>query len=657
MSNTKAKKEMDSPVEILDEGLTFSGLTPKDLEAGTSRCIERAKKVLDAILSAETNTVENTLAVLDGMGLDMGNVGGVLSKLKNLHPQEDIRNEAGNQLAVLSNFSSTLGLNPDLAAAVKAVDVSGSDKVTQRLKEHSVRDFKRAGALEDEETRNRLLELKNKLTELSIKFSGNYNNAVGKIHVDESELSGLSKDTIESFERGDDGKLTVTTRYPDYFPVMQECSNAEVRKKLQEISSTLAPENHDILIEVLKLRRQIASILGYKDAADFALEVKMTKNSETVTEFLEFLDEATRERSAYEVAELEKEKQAEGFEDVQIKQYDAQYYTEKVKERRFSLDTQKAKEYFPYEIVRDGILNLYGELFGIEFIPYPEADVWSPDVLCYKVIEDGETIALYYLDMHPREGKYQHAACGEMKQGVAGKEIPHVVLMCNFPKGLMQFTQVNTFFHEFGHGIHGIFAGNGRWAEFAGVSTEWDFVEAPSQLLEEWLRDKQIIQRISSHYETGDAIPAEIIDAILAAENYGAGFFVRRQLFLSVFAFELHLADPENLDIAELLQDVADKYCPYPISRDAHFWTTFGHLLGYGPAYYTYMWSKVISKDLLTQFDLNNLMDPEIADKYRRKILEPGGSKDAADLVADFLRRPYSFDPYKEWLTSNKEDW
>ncbi|HKC28929.1 MAG TPA: M3 family metallopeptidase, partial [Jatrophihabitans sp.] len=335
--------------------------------------------------------------------------------------------------------------------------------------------------------------------------------------------------------------------------------------------------------------------------------------------------------------------------DPDARQFDAShvgYYSELVRREQFDVDAQEVRRYFEFGNVRAGLLEVTGRLFGLE---YRQVDVptWHPDVAAYDVYSDDQRRGRIYLDLNPREGKFKHAAQFDLVAGISGRQLPEGVLVCNFPQGLMEHQHVVTLFHEFGHLVHHVLGGSQHWARFSGVATEWDFVEAPSQMLEEWAWDADILRTFAVDAD-GRPIPAELVARMRAAQDFGKGLFVRTQIFYTALSYLLHRDLPA--DHTEAVREVQARYDLLDHLKGTHFQAAFGHLAGYTSAYYTYMWSLVIAKDLFSAFDPADLFDPAVAHRYRDRILAPGGSRDAADLVADFLGRPFAFDAFAAWL-------
>jgi len=310
------------------------------------------------------------------------------------------------------------------------------------------------------------------------------------------------------------------------------------------------------------------------------------------------------------------------------------------------------RPYIEYSRVLQGILDISGQMYGISYKAVTDAQVWHPEVTVYDVFDHGNRIGRIYFDMFPRENKYKHYATFNLATGKEGFKLPECVLVCNFPRatgepGLMERDDVVTFFHEFGHLVHGIMKGNTKWAT---ADLENDFIEAPSQMFEEWPKDPAILKTFARHYKTNEPLPAELAEKARAADDFGRALNVRQQMFYAAISLDFYNRDPQGLDQDKLVAQLQERYTPYKFVEGTHMQTAFGHLNGYSAVYYTYMWSLVIAKDMFTEFKKNGLMNPEVAAKYRNAVLGASGTKPAADLVRDFLGRPYSFDAYSDWL-------
>ncbi|MEC9072832.1 MAG: M3 family metallopeptidase, partial [Myxococcota bacterium] len=391
------------------------------------------------------------------------------------------------------------------------------------------------------------------------------------------------------------------------------------------------PENGANLKRLLELRHEYANLLGYPSYAAYVAEDKMIRTSEAIDAFIKKLGTIARPRMEDDLKGLLARKKEDQKKAKTIELWDRFYYVGKVRESRFDFDARELRPYFPYTQVQDGILALYGELFQLEFLPDPDAPVWHPSVRAYQVKEAGEVVARFYLDMHPRDGKYQHAAMFPIQTGLEDGRLPVASLVCNFPdpsdgQALMEHKQVVTYFHEFGHLIHHLLATRGNMVKLAGINVEWDFVEAPSQILEEWAWDPEVLQRFALHVDTREPVPADLVKRMKEAEEFGKGVNVMRQVFYTAYSYYVHARDPGELDLDAFTGEIFERYSPYPDFDGNYVYANFGHLIGYSAIYYTYQWSLVIAKDLFTRFQKTGFMDMETARDYRQTILEPGGT-------------------------------
>jgi thimet oligopeptidase len=427
-------------------------------------------------------------------------------------------------------------------------------------------------------------------------------------------------------------------------------SDGEARRELSLAAMKVAwPANDQVLQDLLAVRRESASLLGYDSWPDFDAEVKMIGTGAAVAEFIDRISALSRERAEKELAVLLERKRGDQPGADTVETYDSRYYSELVRREQYDVDGQVVRTYFPFEAVRQGLLDVTGRLFDLEWTPVPadEAATWHADVATYDVGLGGQRIGRIHLDLHPREGKFKHAAQFDMVAGIGGRQLPEGVLVCNFARGLMEHDEVVTLFHEFGHLVHHVLGGQGGWRRFSGVATEWDFVEAPSQMLEEWAWDSDVLATFARN-AAGETIPAELVAAMRRADHFGKGLYAAHQMSYAARSYWFHAQQSD--DLTAFGDELQERYSVFPSLDGAHMHCAFGHLDGYASGYYTYMWSLVIAKDLFSAFDPDDLFAPEVAHAYRDKVLAMGGRKDAADLVADFLGRPYSFDSWAAWL-------
>ena len=664
-----AKEEpvKQSPVQAnkaksADAGPIWS--TPEGFTAFCDVALAEAASIREALKApVKERTINNTLLSFNEMTKALDKASSWSSLMFYVHPDATVRDAAQSCRQRASKFSTEVTMDRGLYDAAAAVDVAEADALTQRFVGHMLRDFRRAGVDKDEATRARLAEIQAALVKLSQTFGKNIRDDVKRLEVDPAQLKGLPEDFLTAHPVGENGTITLTTDYPDFYPVQRYAEDSETRKALYEqFMSRAYPANVSVLQDVLKLRYEQAQLLGHPHWASYNAEDKMVKSSEAIEAFIKDVTAIAQPRAKSDVKTLLKRKKRDDRRAGNIEVWDRFYYVSKVRAENFGFDAREVRPYFPYAQVKDGILALYGELFGLRFERIADAPVWHASVEAYAMYDvsaegEGKLLGKFYFDMHPREGKFKHAAMFPLQTGLESGQLPIGTLVCNFPdpadgdgNALMEHSDVQTFFHEFGHLIHQLLAQRGNWVTLAGINVEWDFVEAPSQILEEWAWDADVLGRFAKHVETGKPIPAELVAKMRAAEEFGKGVHVMRQVFYTAFSYFLHARDPSSIDLDRFTDEMYASYNPYRRMSSDHVYANFGHLMGYSSMYYTYQWSLVIAKDLFTRFKSAGLLDRATADAYRRAILEPGGTKDAAGLVEDFLGRPSNVEAYKEWL-------
>ncbi len=589
------------------------------------------------------------LATWDQVGLALRQAASLASVVANVHPDLVVRTRAEQAEQAASALETEIGLDRALFEVLEGVDPAGLDEQARRVLALGLRDFRRAGVDRDEPVRDRLRDLAERETAVGQEFAKNIRDGVRSVRVPPEALDGLPSDFVAAHPAGEDGLVEVTTDYPDYVPFMTFCRDREARTRLvTEFLNRAYPENGPLLHELLELRREHARLLGYDGWPAFDAEVKMIGEGDAIPRFVDRVTDAAGPAARRDVERLLARLQVDHPEATGVDGRDRMFYTEVLRREDHDVDSQEVRSYFDFARVRQGLLEVTGRLFDLEYVEVPDAPSWHEDVTTYDVRRGGEVLGRIHLDLHPRPGKFGHAAQFELSPGLAGRRLAEGVLVCNFSRTLMEHDHVVTLFHEFGHLVHHVLAGDQRWARFSGVATEWDFVEAPSQLLEEWAWDADVLRSFARDAE-GRAIPTGLVERMRAAKDLGRAAWVRTQMFYAALSYELHERVPDDLDrTQQQLQAAYDVFGHVP---DTHFHASFGHLQGYGSAYYTYMWSLVIAQDLMSAFDRDDLLAPEVAHRYRDRVLAPGGSRDAADLVADFLGRPYDVAAFEAWLS------
>lgn len=659
ISSCKKKSSDDDSTPLKPE--------PEQFLIDCRNSISSANNLLNDIVKVTApRTEQNTLVPLNEIWIFVGNADAKASLYSSVHPDKAVQESADTCSQEVSAFTSELGLNRDLYDAIKGISIEALDDDAKRLVTFTLRDFTRSGVDKDDATRDEIKKLKDDILKTGQDFGNNITEDVRSIELDtEADLDGMPEDYITSHKpETEGGKFVITTDYPDSTPFFTYAKSDDARRRLMyEFKNRAYPKNMEVLDNLLKERYELATLLGYDDWAAYVTEDKMIRTKQAVADFIDDTANASAERGQRDYATLLEKRKLDDATATSVGEWQKAYYEEIVKSSDYALDSKVVREYFAAEKVKDGLLDLVQDLYGVTFEKAADATLWHPSVDAFDVFDTStkQKLGRIYLDLYPRENKYKHAAQFTLKDGIKDKQYPEGVLVCNFPEptaddpGLMEHDDVVTMFHEFGHLMHHIFGGQQKWRAFSGVATEWDFVEVPSQLFEEWAWDYKVLSRFAKHYKTDDVIPEDLVTKMNAANNFGVGLQTRHQMFYASISLNYYNRNPENLDTTEMMKTLQAQYSMYPYMDDTHFQASFGHLDGYSAIYYTYMWSLVIVKDLISAFRDNNnqldLLNPTKSQEFREKILAPGGSHDAADLVIDFLGRPFTSDAFKNWLS------
>jgi thimet oligopeptidase len=624
--------------------------------------LARQSQLIDTLLGVQgERSLENTLRPYDDAVATLSATGSLASLLDSVYPDKAVRDKARELTQVVAEAATALSLNQEVYRALVSMDMTLADPATKHYVHQTLLNYRLAGVDKDDATRAHLRELSDKATELSLTFAKHVQENVNRVEVrDAAELDGLPEDYIGNHPADEKGVITLTTDYPDMQPVMTFATNADLRLRMFRAYNTRAyPANRQLLLDLLALRKQVASILGFASWADLATANQMMGSAAKMKNFISELEQASRagaEKEYQMVLAFARSRQA-GL--TALKSSDRGYWYEQYRREAFDFDSQSVRPYFPYAAVEQGILDTAARLFHVSFQRNQEAAVWHPQVSAWDVYDRDRLCGRFYLDMHPREGKDKWFSAAPLIPGIAGRQLPEVALICNFPggkaegsddPGLMQYSDVVTFFHEFGHLMHAILGGQQAWAGVSGIATEGDFVEVPSQMLEEFFHDAQLLASFAHHYQTGEPIPPTLVDRMNRASAFGRADGVRTQLFYTSYALDVHNLPPETLDPDTLLEEGYKRMLPYEWVDGNRMYSSFTHLIGYTSNYYTYMFDKVIALDFFGQFDRSNLLEGPTAMRYRRAILEPGGSKPGTQLIEDFLGREQRMDAFAEWV-------
>lgn len=625
--------------------------------------LAHAKELLSVLVSSSgPRTVDNTLRAFDDIVLELDAVLSQAQLIQMVHPDEKFRKAAEEISQKGGRFLTEVTLNRGVYDAVSAIDGSQADAETRHYLQRTLRDFRLAGVDKDAETRKRVQQLRDELVMIGQEFDRNIRGDVRKVTAaSAAELDGLPADYIARHKAEAGGAIDLTIEYPDALPIFSYARNEDLRKRMYMAYSNRAyPQNIEVLDKLIARRAELAGLLGYKSWASYITADKMAGTAENVSSFIDRIVEASGEKVQREYDALLKRKQQDVPGASVVNAWETSYYSELVRKASYDFDSQTVRPYFAFDRVKQGLFDVTSKLFGVSYRLLKDAPVWDPSVEAYELLEDGKLVGRFYLDMHPRPNKYNHAAQFGLRTGVAGRQIPESSLVCNLPggqpgdPGLMTHGDVVTFFHEFGHLVHALLGGRHQWVGIGGTNVEQDFVEAPSQMLEEWTWDPATLALFAKHYQTNEPIPAALVRQMRRASEFGKALGVRQQMIYAKLSLSVYDRDPKTVDTNALVKELTNKYRPTPYVEGTHFQTAFGHLDGYSAVYYSYMWSLVIAKDFFSQFDRANLLAPDVARRYRNSILAPGGSKPADQLVRDFLARPFDFKPWQEWL--NREE-
>ncbi len=641
------------------------------LEAWVNGHLAASQAAVAQLMAAkELPTVANTLAPYDRAIAELSLASSEAGLMYSVSPEKAVRDMAETLVQRVSEAAVALSLNQQVYRALASIDGTKADSATRHYLSRTLLQFRLAGVDKDEATRKRVQQLQEKITLHCLTFGRNVQEHVNTVVVnDPAELDGLPADFIARHPATADGTVKLTTDYPDYMPVMTFARSQTLRHQMFLAYNTRAyPANRQILLDLLAARQELANTLGFKTWADLATADQMMGSAANVRSFLAELDTASKAGAATEYARVLDfaRQQQPGL--TAISADSSLYWYEQYRTQVYHFDSQSVRPYFPYDRVQQGVLDTAARLFHVTFVANTHAPVWDASVTAWDVYDgvsavpdkaaaSAPLIGRFYLDMHPREGKDKWFSAFPLVPGIRGQQIPEAALICNFPggeaddPGLMQYSDVVTYFHEFGHLMHAILGGQQAWAGVSGISTEGDFIEAPSQMLEEFFRDPALLQTFARHYQTNEPIPTEMVERMDRASAFGRGNQVRAQLFYTRLSLDFHDQPAADIDPDAVMQAGYIAALPYTWVEGNRMYASFTHLCGYSSNYYTYLFDKVIALDFFRQFDAKNLVAGPEALRYRKLVLEPGGSEPGAEMVQNFLGRPQNMQAFTEWMS------
>jgi peptidyl-dipeptidase Dcp len=642
----------------------FSKIKNEDFLPAFKIAIENAKNEIDTIVNnTELPTFKNTIEALDFSGEELDRISSIFFNLNSAETNDEIQKIAQEVSPLLSEFSNDITLNEDLFKRVKAVYDSKSDlELTteqETLLDKKYKNFSRNGANLPEDKKEKLRAIDKELSQLKLKFGEHILAETNKFEMlltDENDLSGLPEGAKEAAKqlaesKGKDGWL-ITLDYPSYIPFMTYADNRELREKLSKAFGSKGfhnddLDNQDIVLKIANLRFERAQLLGYKTHGHFVLEERMAETPEKVNAFLNELLDKAKPAAQEEFEKLEAfAKEIDHID--QLQKWDSAYYSEKLKQKLFDLDDEKLKPYFKLENVINGAFTVANKLFGLQFEEINTIDKYHEDVLTYKVTDsEGELVSIFYADFFPRSGKRNGAWMTSykpqmIKNGV--NERPHVSIVCNFTKptkskpSLLTFNEVTTLFHEFGHALHGMLA-NTTYPSLSGTSVYWDFVELPSQVLENWCYEEESLKLFATHYETGEVIPMELVEKIKASATFHEGMQTLRQLSFGMLDMSWHGINPTNIkDVKAHEVEAFGATKLYPDVEENCMSTAFAHIFqgGYSSGYYSYKWAEVLDADAFEYFKQEGIFNKTVADKFKIFVLSQGGTENPMTLYKKF---------------------
>ncbi len=637
-----------------DDPLRYSEVKAEHITALAEQGLTQLKAKMALIYSAEPRSFANTLGAFDEALAEFGDVYGPIYLLANASPDEATREACHQAVDKLQSALIGLDLDEKLYAAVVAFAETEEAKALagprKRFLERTLRDFRRNGLALPAEKREQLKKLRNELAPLEQAFDRNIAENDDALILAEADMAGLSQ-AYKDQRRQADGSYRIDLSYPSYREFMRDATIPAKREALYKLyTNRAADKNLELLTKVLTLRKQQAELLGFDSYANLALSSKLAGNSERVMAFENGLIDSLMPKAKQEIARLlEAKRKREGADATGVYDWEYNFYNETIMRDQYQVDEREVSEYFEMKTVLDGLFRITQSLMGVTFHKVENASVWHPDVTLYEVREGQRKIGYFYLDLFPRANKYNHAACFPIAAGRGPKDtyrLPVAALLCNFVQpregvpALMNQLEVETFFHEFGHVLHSVLTEAELNAQ-SGTSVDGDFVEAPSQIFENWSRNYEALKLFARHYKTGEVMPKALFDRIEASRTAFTGISTLRQVFLGLVDMGYHHGyDPKGpITTDQVIEQVEARTSLYLRTEGTHFQAGFGHLMGYAANYYGYLYSEVFAYDMFSAFEKEGVLNTETGMRYRKEILAKGGSDDALTLMRKFLGR------------------
>ncbi len=668
---------MTNPLLERNELPPFRAILPNHVVPAVDQLLTANRQEITKLLEDNVCDWDGLIAVIEALNDFLSQSFGPVSHMNSVVNTPELRDAYNASLPKLSEYQTEMGQNADLFSAYQSIltgpDFDTLDQAQKKSIENAIRDFRLSGIDLPKKKQSRFAEISKRLSELSSQFSDNVLDATmgwKKVVTDKSELSGLPENALglarQMAEQNDEKGYLLTLDIPSYLPVLSYCENEKLRREMYEAFVTRASDqgpgkgqwdNSEIIHEILTLRKERAELLGFRNFAELSLATKMAQDTDQVIGFLTELAEKSKPAAEKEFAAICEFAQNE-FDVKEINAWDVNFYAEKLKEHRFSISEEKLRPYFPEPTVLSGLFEVVRRLYDIEIEETKNIETWHEDVTTYNITKDGITIARFYLDLYARANKRGGAwmdDCRVRRITAKGEtQLPVAYLTCNFsaPVGenpsLLTHSEVVTLFHEFGHGMHHMMT-KVTCAPVSGVNgVAWDAVELPSQFMENWCWQKEALAFISAHFKTGESLPAEMLEKLLAAKNFQSAMMTVRQLEFALFDFRLHLEFDPNLDdqVQTILNEVRNDVAVVPAPEFSRFQHGFSHIFGggYAAGYYSYKWAEVLSADAFAKFQEEGIFNRQTGEKFLTSILEVGGSVDPMDMFVEFRGREPEID-------------
>jgi thimet oligopeptidase len=624
-------------------------IKPQKIKRLVNEFIKKSDKIIKII------DEHNIKDIMQDYILESTNLVCYISFFQYISTNNKLREYSSNYEKKLSKYLLNFFMNIKIYNLLNKINnkkLKGEDK---KFVNDLLKLYEKNGTDLEKNNKNKYLKKKKEIINLESKFTNNLNNNNDFIRLSSDDLEGLNKDFL-SIQKKEKDKYKIYLKKTNIIPILKYCNNEKIRKKVNYKYNIREKRNNKILIKLISLKKDISEILGFSNHINYNCVDLMAKNNKSIQKFLKKIEKKTDKIFNKEIKILKKEKNSE-----KLYMWDIKYYINKYKENNFKLDEEELRYYFPIKHVIEKMFKIFEKLFNMKILKY-KTNVWHKDVKCYKIIKNNKVISYFYFDLFPRKNKYGHAACFTINCGSedsnGNKYLPVSSVVCNFTVGnskipsCLSIEEVNTLFHEFGHCIHNSF-GHTKYALFSGTSVERDFVEMPSQIIENWIYNKEILKIIGKHYKTKKKIDDKTINIIIKLKDLFKGFIMKRQILLSKLDNTLHSNNKfigknqyqKNM-IKNLYHFLAKEVFKNKIKTDkrTNMATSFGHIAnGYDGMYYSYLWSKVISNDIYKSKFKNNILNPKLGEEYIKKIISKGGSEKAEIMIKNFLGRKYKF--------------